>query len=148
MSRGARNRRPATVRRQPPATRRAPAPSGPVDHHDLLPPWDRGPVRAYVRDVVDSRRHLTGLFMPFFAMALITIAGPASELADVLRTVSLVALAVMAVEVLARGLTITRMARAEFPDLQVNAVSTTNYAFMRMHRPRSMRKPAPRLRAG
>jgi hypothetical protein len=86
--------------------------------------------------------------MPFVALALITIAGPASELADVLRAVSLVALAVLAVEVLARGAVITRMARAEFPETQVNAVSTTFYAFMRMHRPRSMRRPAPRLRPG
>lgn len=29
-----------------------------------LLPRDRGPVRRYVRDVVDSRRNLLGLFMP------------------------------------------------------------------------------------
>ena len=30
----------------------------------FLMPRDRGPVKAYIRDVVDSRPHLMGLFMP------------------------------------------------------------------------------------
>jgi hypothetical protein len=29
-----------------------------------LLPRDQGPVRAYVRDIVDARRNLLGLFMP------------------------------------------------------------------------------------
>ena len=29
-----------------------------------LLPRDKGPVRRYVRDVVDSRRNVLGLFMP------------------------------------------------------------------------------------
>ena len=31
---------------------------------DYLLPRDKGPVRRFVRDVVDARRNLLGLFMP------------------------------------------------------------------------------------
>lgn len=113
---------------------------------ETLPPWDRGPVRAYLRDVVDGRRHLLGvLFVPAFGLAMITTFGPASDLQRLLLVVSLVALGVVAVEAVVRGMTYTRMARAQFPDRTVNAVSSTFYAFMRAHRPRSTRRPPPRV---
>jgi hypothetical protein len=48
--------------------------------------------------------------------------------------------------VLLRGREVTAMARSELPEQQVNAVSTTFYLFMRAHRPRSMRRPPPRVR--
>ena len=37
-----------------------------------LLPRDRGPVKAYIRDVVDSRPHLMGLFMPLAGLVLIS----------------------------------------------------------------------------
>ena len=132
----------AAARARPAAARTR---SAYADPDATLPPWERGPVRAYVRDVVDSRRHLTGLFMPVFAMALITTVGPASELARTLQLASLAVLAVMAVEVLVRGVQVTRMARAEFPGVPVSLPATTFYSFMRAHRPRRMRTPRPRV---
>jgi hypothetical protein len=81
--------------------------------------------------------------MPAFALALITTVGPVSELQRTLQLVSFVALGLLTVEMLARGIVYTRMARAEFPDRRVNLASSTFYVFMRAHRPRSMRKPAP-----
>jgi uncharacterized membrane protein len=128
---------------RPPAAR-ATAAQAAAD--EALAPWDRGPVRAYLRDVVDARRHLLGiLFVPAFGLAMITTFGPASDLQRLLLLVSLVALAVVLVEAVVRGATYTKMARAEFPDVPVNAVSSTFYAFMRAHRPRSLRKPPPRV---
>ena len=132
-----------TARREPPPSTAA----AQATQDETLPPWERGPVRAYLRDVVDSRRHLLGvLFMPAFALAMITTFGPASDLQRLLQVVSLVVLGVVLVEAVARGMTYTRMARAEFPDRNVNAVSSTFHFFMRAHRPRSMRRPPPRVR--
>ncbi len=120
--------------------------AGQAAAEEALPPWDRGPVRAYLRDVVDARRHLLGvLFVPAFGLAMITTFGPASDLQRLLLRVSLIALAIVVVEAVARGMTYTRMARAQFPYVPVNAVSSTFYAFMRAHRPRSMRRPPPRV---
>jgi Protein of unknown function (DUF3043) len=139
-------RRPVTARVEPGPSTGARAAGSTATDDGSLPPWDRGPVRAYLRDVVDARRHLLGvLFIPAFGLAMITTFGPASDLQRLLQIVSLVALAVVAVEAVARGLTYTGMARAQFPDVPVNAVSSTFYAFMRAHRPRSLRKPPPRI---
>lgn len=147
MSRRSRATRPAPVaRREPPATRRR-APADRADDADrLLPPWERGPVRAFVRDAVDARgpRPLLLLFMPAFALALITIFGPASELGRWLLLGSLAVLAVVAVDALLLGSQLVRAARRAFPGTPVPAAGTCWYVFMRAHRPRSMRRPPPR----
>ena len=41
-----------------------------------LLPRDRGPVKAYIRDVVDSRPHIMGLFMPL-ALVVLALGDPA-----------------------------------------------------------------------
>ena len=126
MSKGNRKRKPArgrdtgaapTARREPPATptrasTRAPAGQRALPD-ELLPPWERGPVRAFVRDAVDARgpRPML-LFMPAFAVALITDFGPQSELGHILLLVSLAALAVVAVDALLLGTSLLRAARA------------------------------------
>jgi hypothetical protein len=102
-------------------------------------------VRAYLRDVVDVRHRLVGLFMPVFAVALITALGPASDLQRYLLSGSLVVLAAMVVDAVLLGRSVTAMARAEFPNAQVSGPGTAWYAFMRAHRPRRMRLPAPRV---
>ena len=45
------------------------------DQRYLLP-RDRGPVRAYVRDLVDSRPHLSGLFMPLAILVVASLLLP------------------------------------------------------------------------
>jgi hypothetical protein len=137
------------VRRQPPAQPARPAPARrarPAEDH--LPPRDRGPVRAYVRDAVDVRRRVVGLFMPVFAVVLISALGPASPLQRLLLAAGLLALAVVAVDAVLLGRAVTRMARAEFPAARVGGWSTGWYAFMRAHRPRRMRLPPPRVPVG
>ena len=39
-------------------------------------PRDRGPVKAYIRDVVDSRPHLMGLFMPLAVVVVLSLLSP------------------------------------------------------------------------
>ena len=119
----------------------------PSDDDSHLPPRDRGAVRAYARDAVDARRpRPILLFMPAFAVMLITTFGPASQLGRNLLVGSLVVLAVVVVDAVILGTSIIRMARSEFPDAQVSGPATGWYVFMRAHRPRGMRTPAPRVR--
>jgi Protein of unknown function (DUF3043) len=137
----------ATARREPPAGPRA-AGTGPRSvgrlPDELLPPWERGPVRAFVRDAVDARGpRLTLLFMPAFALALITIFGPRSELGDYLKVASLAVLVVVAVDAALLGASLVRAARQAFPTERVPRFATSWYVFMRAHRPRSMRRPPP-----
>ncbi len=149
MSRGGRKRKPGrraaaatpTVRREPPIGRDRPRT---VPPDELLPPWERGPVRGFVRDAVDARgpRPML-LFMPAFAVVLITVFGPQSELGRALMLAGLAALAVVAADAVLLGGSITQAARQAFPGQRVGRLPTTWYVFMRSHRPRSMRRPAP-----
>jgi hypothetical protein len=117
------------------------------DQRYLLP-RDRGPVRAYVRDLVDSRPHLSGLFMP---LALIVVASLVLPFPDAQRLLSLfctVALATMVVEGIVLGIQVTRKARAKFPQEKVNALGLGWYAFTRASQLRRLRVPKPRVKRG
>jgi hypothetical protein len=116
--------------------------------NDALPPRDRGPVRAFVRDAVDARRRLVGLFLPALGAVVISAFGPASDLQRYLLFASVAALAAVLVDAVLMGLTITRAARAAFPGEPVPALATGWYAFVRAHRSRSVRRPAPRVAPG
>lgn len=138
-----------------PATRSAAAastgsarrPKAPPD--EALHPRDRGPVRAYVRDVVDSRRHgFVGLFVPGFGGTLIAALGPASDLQRWLLVICAALLAVALVDAVVLGRTATRRARARFPGEPVDGWRTGFYAFMRAHRMRNLRLPPPRVDRG
>jgi hypothetical protein len=117
------------------------------DQRYLLP-RDRGPVRAYVRDLVDSRPHLSGLFMP---LALIVVASLVLPFPDAQRLLSLfctVALATMVVEGIVLGIQVSRKARAKFPQEKVNALGLGWYAFTRASQLRRLRVPKPRVKRG
>ncbi len=115
---------------------------------DSLHPRDRGPVRAHVRDLVDARRRLVGLFAPAFGGTLIAALGPASSLQRWLLLGCAVLLAVAVVDAVLLGRTAARSARARFPGMPVDGLRTGWYAFMRAHRMRSMRLPPPRVDLG
>jgi hypothetical protein len=117
------------------------------DQRYLLP-RDRGPVRAYVRDLVDSRPHLSGLFMP---LAIIVVASLVLPFPDAQRLLSLfctVALVTMLVEGIVLGAQVTRKARAKYPDEKINGLGTGWYAFTRASQLRRLRIPKPRVKRG
>jgi len=127
----------------------APARRTPDDIPDVaLHPRDRGPVRAHVRDLVDVRRGLVGLFAPAFGGTLIAILGPRSDLQRWLLIICAVLLAVSIVDAVLLGRRATRSARARFPEVPVDGLRTGWYAFMRAHRMRSMRLPPARVLPG
>ena len=61
------------------------------DDHYLLP-RDRGPVKAYIRDVVDSRPHIMGLFMPLAVLVLLSVVLPFPSMQHCLSLFSLLIL--------------------------------------------------------
>ena len=113
-----------------------------------LPPRDRGPVRAYIRDLVDSRPHLLGLFMPLALLVVISAFVPVPEFQRYMSMFSLVLLIVMIAEGTYLGLTLSRKAREKFPDEQVGGLGTGWYAFTRATQPRRIRIPKPRVERG
>jgi len=113
-----------------------------------LMPRDRGPVKAYVRDVVDSRPHLMGLFMPLALVVVLSLLVPVPAAQQYLSLFSLVALSTMIIEGVFLGSSIARKARAKFPEENVGALSTGWYAFTRATQLRKMRVPKPRVARG
>jgi hypothetical protein len=113
-----------------------------------LPPADRGPVRAFIRDAVDSRRRVVGLFLPALGVVIICAIGPASDLQRYLLLGGLALLALVVADAVRMGVGITRAARDQFPDETVPGLATGWYAFLRAHRSRSVRRPPPRVAPG
>jgi Protein of unknown function (DUF3043) len=113
-----------------------------------LPPRDRGPVRAYIRDVVDSRPHLIGLFMPLALVVVASVLVPVPSVQQYMSMFSLVMLMVMIGEGVLLGRTVTAKARARFPNEDIGAAGTGWYAFTRASQPRRLRMPKPRVERG
>jgi hypothetical protein len=110
-----------------------------------LAPYDRGPVRAFVRDEVDARRRLVGAFLPVLGIVVISAFSPASDWQRYALYISLAALAAIVADAVLMGVTITRAAREALPDESVPGLATGWYAFLRAHRSRSVRRPPPRV---
>jgi Protein of unknown function (DUF3043) len=113
-----------------------------------LMPRDRGPVKAHVRDLVDSRPHIMGLFMPLALVVVLSLLVPFPAAQQYLSLFSLIALTVMIIEGVFLGITITRKTRERFPDEHIGALGTGWYAFTRASQLRKLRIPKPRVDRG
>ncbi|MFD4182050.1 DUF3043 domain-containing protein [Rhodococcus sp. NPDC058514] len=112
-----------------------------------LLPRDKGPVRAYVRDLVDSRRHLVGLFMPL-ALLLIMAMFLSPAIQSIVTLGMLVLMLFMLAEGYIMGRTINRQVRERFPDTEDGGLKLGWYAFVRASQIRKMRAPQPRVSPG
>ncbi|GAA4830304.1 DUF3043 domain-containing protein [Actinomycetospora corticicola] len=134
-----------TERRQASAERRKRMMAG---DDRVLPVRDRGPVRAYVRDLVDSRRHLMGLFMPLAVLIFVTVVIPIPGIQNIGSLLCLCMLAAMVVEGTLLGRQITARVRAKYPDEEIRGFSMGWYGFTRATQIRKLRMPAPRVSPG
>ncbi|QJY47619.1 DUF3043 domain-containing protein [Pseudonocardia broussonetiae] len=139
------NRPDKSVRRAEAAERRERMAAG---DEKFLMPRDRGPVKAFVRDVVDSRPHLMGLFMPLAIIVVLSLLVPIPQVQSYLSLFSLIALTTMIIEGIFLGATITKKARARFPDEKISGLGTGWYAFTRASQLRRLRIPKPRVERG
>ena len=114
----------------------------------VLPARDRGPVKAYVRDVVDSRRNLMGLFMPLAVIMFVFVVIQVPAVQNIGTTVALLMLLAMAVEGTLLGRQVLTRVRAKFPQETVKGLSLGWYAFTRATQIRKLRMPAPRVKPG
>jgi len=114
----------------------------------FLLPRDRGPARAYVRDLVDSRRQLMGLFMPMALIVLLTLFIPDQRIQSAVSLATMGLLAVIVIETVFLGRQISQRVRQKFPNAKDSSVSLTFYAFTRATMLRRLRNPRPRVNYG
>lgn len=113
-----------------------------------LLPRDRGPIKAYVRDLVDSRRHVAGLFMPLAIVVFIGLLVPSPLVKNYTTVLCTVLLLVMLVDAYITGRRVARETREKFPKETIKGRSIGWYAFIRASQIRKLRVPKPRVKPG
>ncbi|MGW0162334.1 DUF3043 domain-containing protein [Mycobacterium sp. NPDC003323] len=114
-----------------------------------LLPRDKGPVRRYVRDLVDARRNLLGLFMPIaLGLILVTLSVPTPAVQQPLSYAMPVLLVVMAIDGVIVGRYVNRKVDEKFPDNTETGFKLGFYAASRASQLRRMRAPRPQVNRG
>jgi hypothetical protein len=113
-----------------------------------LMPRDRGPVKGYIRDLVDSRRNLLGLFMPLAVVIFVALLFPDPQVQSLTTLFCLLMLVAMIFEGILMGRRLTRLVRERYPKEPVRGLSVGWYAFIRASQIRKLRVPKPRVRPG
>ena len=115
---------------------------------DYLLPRDKGPVRRFARDIVDSRRiSVLGLFMPA-ALALIFIMLAVPQVQLYISPAMLVLMAIMVIDGLLLGRKVNRLVDEKFPDNAESGWKLGFYAASRASQLRRMRAPRPQVNRG
>ena len=113
-----------------------------------LLPRDKGPVRQFARDIVDSRRiSVLGLFMPA-ALALIFIMLAVPQVQLYISPAMLVLMAIMGIDGFLLGRKVNRLADEKFPNNTESAWKLGFYAASRASQLRRMRAPRPQVNRG
>ncbi len=112
-----------------------------------LLPRDQGPVRAYVRDVVDARRNLLGLFMPAALFMIFVMLG-VPQLQYYVSPAMLVLMLVMAIDAVLLARKVRSKVDVKFPSNTESSWKLGTYAAGRASQLRRMRAPRPRVDRG
>ena len=112
-----------------------------------LLPRDKGPIKSYVRDIVDSRRNLLGLFMPA-ALFMIFIMLGVPQVQLFISPAMLVLMAIMAIDAILLARRARNMVDVKFPDNTESSWKLGTYAAGRASQLRRMRAPRPRVNRG
>jgi hypothetical protein len=114
---------------------------------DFLLPRDRGPIRRYVRDIVDARRNPLGLFMPA-ALGLIFIMLAVPQVYSLMSPAMLLLVAVMIIDGFVLGRKVNRLVDEKFGDHTESRWRLGFYAASRASQLRRMRAPRARVNRG
>ena len=115
---------------------------------DYLLPRDKGPVRRFARDIVDSRRiSVLGLFMPA-ALGLIFIMLAVPQVQFYISPAMLILMAIMVIDGIFLGRKVNRLVDEKFPDNTESGWKLGFYAASRASQLRRMRAPRPQVNRG
>jgi hypothetical protein len=116
---------------------------------DYLLPRDKGPVRRYVRNVVDSRRNLIGLFMPVaFLLIFVMLSVPSPRIQMLVSPGMLVLVLIMVIDGFFLGRKVNKLVDQKFPKNTESGWRLGFYAASRASQLRRMRAPRPQVKRG
>ena len=114
-----------------------------------LLPRDKGPVRRFVRDVVDARRNVLGLFMPAaLGLIFVMLAVPSLAVQRLLSPAMLVLVVIMVIDGFLVGRKVNKLVDQKFPDHTESGWKLGFYAASRASQLRRMRAPRPQVNRG
>lgn len=107
---------------------------------------DKGDVRRYTRNIVDSRRNFAGLFMPFAIVLIVVMFVPSIAVYSTFLLLAFVTL--MAIDGVILGRLVSKRVRERYPDSTDGGLKLGWYAFTRAMQLRQMRAPKPQVSVG
>jgi len=113
----------------------------------FLLPRDKGPVRRYARDIVDSRRNFLGLFMPA-AIAMIFVMMLLPRVQVIISPLMLLFMLIMAIDAVFLARKVNNAVDARFPDNTETRWRLGLYAASRASQIRRLRIPRPQVSPG
>ena len=108
---------------------------------------DQGPVRRFVRDLVDARRNVLGLFMPS-ALTLLFVMFAVPQLQLYISPAMTVLMALMMLDGLILGRKVAKRVDEKFPEDTESRWKLGLYAASRASQMRRMRAPRPQVKHG
>lgn len=108
---------------------------------------DKGPVRAYARDLVDSRRNFVGLFMPM-ALILLVALFLSPEVQSIITLALFIMMIFMGIDGYLLGRRVNKLVLERFPETIDGGFRLGWYSFVRASQVRKMRAPKPRVGPG
>ncbi|MFE2848046.1 DUF3043 domain-containing protein [Streptomyces scopuliridis] len=111
-----------------------------------LPVRDKGPVRRFARDWVDSRFNVAEFFLPFAVVILALSVVQMPGLQTIALLLWLVVIALMVLDAVVSGIRLSRRLKERFPD--ENTRGAVTYALQRSLQMRRLRLPRPQVKRG
>lgn len=111
-----------------------------------LPPRDKGPVRRFARDFVDSRFCIAEFFLPLAVIILVMSLLRVPQLQNIALLLWLVVIVLIVLDSIVTGFRLKKRLRERFPD--ENKKGAVMYALMRTLQMRRLRLPKPQVKRG
>jgi hypothetical protein len=111
-----------------------------------LPPRDKGPVRRFARDYVDSRWSVAEFFLPVAVIILALSMVPSIQVKNISLLLWLVMIVMIVLDSIGHGFRLKRALKDRFPDESKRGAVA--YALMRTLQLRRMRLPKPQVERG
>jgi hypothetical protein len=111
-----------------------------------LPARDKGPVRRYARDFVDSRFNVAEFFLPMAVIILVLSMVRVGQLQSIALLLWLVVIVMIVLDSIVSGFRLKKQLNARFPDQ--NKRGAVAYALMRSLQMRRLRLPKPQVKRG
>ncbi|MBZ3903228.1 DUF3043 domain-containing protein [Streptomyces brasiliscabiei] len=111
-----------------------------------LPARDKGPVRRFARDFVDSRFHIAEFFLPLAVIILVLSMVQVASLQNIALLLWLFVIVLIVVDSISLGFRLKKQLNERFPD--ANKKGAVAYALMRTLQMRRLRLPKPQVKRG